>query len=135
MPALDNNIIVRHLTGDNPDHSPRARQLFQQLADGTRSVSLREAVLVESVQVFSSKVLYNLPRQKNRDALAELIRMPAVKLRSKPLYLRALELYGIHSALSFVDCLLAAAAEREDGIVMTFDQDFDRVSTIIRTEP
>jgi predicted nucleic acid-binding protein len=135
MPTIDTNIVVRHLTADHPDHSPRARRFFQQLAAGTSLATLREAVLVESVQVLSSKKLYNLPRQKICDDLAELIRMPGVKLRTKPLYLRALELYGVHSPLSFVDCLLAAVAERADGEVMTFDQAFDRLGSISRIEP
>jgi len=109
MPALDTNVIVRHVTADHPDHSPRARRYFQDP--------------------------YNLPRQKICDDLAELIRMPGVKLRTKSLYLRALKLYGVHRILSFVDSLLAAVAEREDGVVMTFDKGFDRVSTITRIEP
>jgi len=103
MPALDTNIIVRHLTANHPDHSPRARRYFQELAAGSNAATLREAVLVETVQVLSSKTLYNLPRQKICDDLAELIRMPGVKLRTKSLYLRALELYGVHPILSFVD--------------------------------
>jgi uncharacterized protein len=135
MPTLDTNVIVRHLTADNPDQSPRARQLFDQLADGTRSATLREAVLVESVQVLSSKTLYNLPRVKIHHDLSELIRMSGVKLRTKPLYLRALDLYGLHPPLSFVDALLAAVAEQDDGIVITFDRGFDRVSSITRQEP
>src|SRR5437868_4851075 len=132
MPTIDTNIIVRHLTADHPDHSPRARRLFQELAAGTRAALLREAVLVETVQVLSSKNLYDLPRQKIRDDLAELIRMSGVKLRTKPLYLRALDLYGQHTALSYVDCLLAAVAERDDGEVLTFDQGFDRLTFITR---
>lgn len=135
MPALDTNIIVRHLTADHPDHSPRACHFFRELAAGRRSASLREAVLVETVQVLSSKALYNLPRQKIHDDLSALIQMRGVKLRTKLLYLRALDLYGIHPQLSFVDCLLAAVAEREDGIVLSFDQGIDRILTITRTEP
>ena len=136
MPVLDTNIIIRHLTGDNPDQSPRSRRLFEQLAVGSRSVILREAVLVESVQVLSSKALYDVPRGKIRDDLSELIRMPGVKLRPKRLYLRSLELYGRHTSLSFVDALLVAFAEREgDGTVVTFDRGFDHVPNIRREEP
>ena len=51
MQSIDTNIIVRHLTADHPDHSPRARRFFQALAAGTRTATLREAVLVEAVQV------------------------------------------------------------------------------------
>ncbi|MHB8574754.1 MAG: PIN domain-containing protein [Dehalococcoidia bacterium] len=135
MPTIDTNIIVRHLTGDNADQSPRARSVFEKLADGSLTATLREAVLVETVQVLSSRNLYNVPREKIRDDLNELIRMPGIRLRSKSLYHRALELYGAHTALSFVDVLLAAVAEREDGIVMSFDRTIDRVHSIRRIEP
>ena len=135
MPTIDTNIIIRHLTADHPDHSPRARRLFQDLAIGQRVSALREAVLVESVQELSSKVLYNLPRATIAHDLAELIRMPGVRLRTKALYLRALGLYVQQPALSFVDCLLAVAAEREDGQVLSFDQEFDRLRSITRVEP
>ena len=135
MPALDTNIIVRHLTADHPEHSPRARHLFEGLAVGQSTAALREAVLVEAVQVLSSKALYNLPRSTIANDLSELIRMPGVGLRPKSLYLRALHLYGQYSTLSFVDCLLAATAEREDGQVLSFDQGFDRLTFITRVEP
>jgi len=65
MPTLDTNIIVRHLTADHPDHSPRAHRLFQELAAGATSAALREAVLVEPVQVLSSKILYNPSGRKS----------------------------------------------------------------------
>lgn len=136
MPVLDTNIIIRHLTGDHPDQSPRARHLFEQLAVGARSVTLREAVLVEPVQVLSSKALYNVPRDKIRDDLSELIRMPGIKLRTKRVYLRALELYSRQTSLSFVDALLVIVAEHEgDDTVLTFDQGFDRVPNLRREEP
>jgi predicted nucleic acid-binding protein len=135
MPVLDTNVIVRHLTADDPDQSPRARRIFEQLASGSLSLTLREAVLVESAQVLASKTLYNLPRQKIQNDLSELIRMPGIRLRTKSLYLHALELYGRHVSLSFVDALLAAVAEREDGAVMTFDRGFDRIPGINRQEP
>ena len=83
MPTLDTNILIRHLTADHPDHSPRARRFFQEVDAGARTAVLREAVLVETVQILSSKRLYNLPRQKIANDLSELIRMPGLRLSPK----------------------------------------------------
>lgn len=47
--------------------------------------------------------------------------MPGVKLPHKRLYPQAVRLYVHYPALSLVDCLLAVAAERENGEVLTFD--------------
>lgn len=42
MTILDTNIIVRHLTQDSPDLSPRARVVFEQLNTGATLVQLPE---------------------------------------------------------------------------------------------
>jgi predicted nucleic acid-binding protein len=135
-PPLDTNIIIRHLSGDHPDHSPRARALFQELYAGVRSVTLTEAVVVETVQVLSSKTLYNLPRPDIQRFLSTIIRLRGVKLPRKRRYLRALELYGATPRLSFVDALLVAYAEEDPpATVISFDQGFDRVPDVTRLEP
>ena len=133
---LDTNIIIRHLAGDHDDHSPRARRAFQELHAGTRTATLTEAVLVESVQVMSSKVLYNFPRSEIRRHLSTIVRLKGVRLPRKRRYLRALELYEAHPRLSFVDALLAAYAEESPpAMVLSFDQAFDNVPGLTRQEP
>ncbi len=129
MEVLDTNLIIRHLTQDNPEHSERARRVFAAVEAGERTLRLREGVLVESVQVLSSKTLYNLPRAEIHRHLTRLIKLPSIKIRPKRAYLRALDLYLAHSHLSFVDCLCIAHAEREaDRAVLSFDEGFDRAS-------
>jgi predicted nucleic acid-binding protein len=59
---LDTNILIRHLAADHPTHSPRAQALFQDLCAGAQTARLTEAVLVETVQVLSSRALYHLRR-------------------------------------------------------------------------
>lgn len=135
MAPLDTNIIIRYLTNDHPDHSPRALAAFRRLAAGTLIARLTEAVLVETVQVLSSKALYNLPRPEIQRHIGTIIRFRGVRLPRKRRYLRVLEIYATTPVLSFVDALLAAYAEeslaRE---VLSFDQGFDSVPGIIRRE-
>jgi hypothetical protein len=86
--------------------------------------------------VLSSKTLYNRPRIEIHLRLTGLIKMRGVRLSSKALYLRALDIYLAYPALSFVDFLCIAYAERENQpSVRTFHQDFDLVLTITRQEP
>ncbi|MGH2585658.1 MAG: PIN domain-containing protein [Dehalococcoidia bacterium] len=133
---LDTNIIIRHLAGDHPQHSPRARALFQDLYSGARAAMLTEAVLVETVQVLSSKSLYNLPRADIERHLGTIVRFRGVKLAQKRRYLRALELYAATPRLSFVDALLAVLAqENPPPTVLSFDQGFDGISGLTRVEP
>jgi predicted nucleic acid-binding protein len=136
MPPLDTNVIIRYLTNDHPVHSPQAYAAFRELAAGRLVAALTEAVLVETVQVLSSRTLYNLPRTEIRRHIGNIIRFQGVKLPRKRRYLRALDLYAAVPALSFVDALLAAYAEDStERAVLSFDQGFDRVPSITRREP
>ena len=133
MTPLDTNVIIRFLTNDHPILSPRAYALFVDLAAGDTTASLTEAVLVESVQVLSSKNLYNRPRAEIARHLGNIIRLQGVKLPRKRRYLRALDLYVAWPGLSFVDSLLAAYAEESPPpTVISFDEGFDRLPGITR---
>src|SRR5689334_14367779 len=141
MEVLDTNLIIRHLTQDNPEHSERARIVFAAVEAGERQLKLPEGVLVEAVQVLSSKNLYNLPRPDIHRHLTRLIKLPNIKIAPKRTYLRALDLYLAQPALSFVDCLCIAYAEREsDAAVLSFDAGYDRstvraATRVRRNEP
>ena len=136
MAPLDTNVIIRFLTNDDPVLSPRAYTLFTQLDAGAAAASLTEAVLVEAVQVLSSRNLYNRPRADIARHLGNIIRFQGVKLPRKRRYLRALELYVAWPALSFVDALLAVYAEESSPpTVISFDEGFDRLPGITRLAP
>lgn len=89
MSLLDANVILRHITRDNPDQAARARQLFLQLEAGALSPTTTEGVLVEVVQVLSSRMLYTFPRADIHAHLTDLISPRGVKLAHERTYLRA----------------------------------------------
>ncbi len=133
---LDTNVIIRYLTNDNPVQSPRAYELFRQLAAGSTTVRLTEAVLVETVQVLSSKQLYNLARADIRRHLRNIISFRGALLPGKRRYLQALDLYAATPALSFVDALLVVYAQAGPSTtVVSFDLGFDKVQGLTREEP
>ena len=132
---LDTNVVIRYLTQDNPDQTARATKLLQQIESGERQMTTCEGVLVEIVQVLSSKRLYNLPRSDIASALTNILRLRGLHLPHGSTYLRALEIYA-STSLDFVDALAVAHMERE-GIqtIVSFDHDFDRFSQVVRREP
>ena len=62
MEYIDTNIFIRYLTQDNPQLSAIAYEIMRQLEEGSRTATTCEGVIVEVVQVLSSKRLYNVPR-------------------------------------------------------------------------
>ena len=132
---LDTNIIIRYLTGDNPDFSKRAYDFLQQVEVGTTTVTTCEAVIIETVQVLSSRTLYNLPRSTVRDLISSVLRLRGLKLPNKRIYLRALELFA-STNFDFSDALIVAHMEyRKISTLISFDRDFDKIPGITRQEP
>jgi predicted nucleic acid-binding protein len=132
---LDTNVFIRHITQDDPQMAQQARSLFKQLEAGQATATTCEGVIVEAVQVLSSRALYNLPRPQIRQHLSNLLSLKGLRLPRKRVYLRALDLYAT-SNLDFVDALIVAHMERDrSSVIISFDQDFDRISQISRREP
>lgn len=135
-PPLDTNIIIREITRDDPGLSARAHTFLRHVASGAKAVLLTEGVIVECVQVLSSKVLYNLPRADIARDLGVILRLRGVRITNKRRYLRALALYVASPALDFVDALLVAYAELQSpSTVVSFDEDFDHVASVTRECP
>ena len=136
MEFLDTNPIIRYLTQDNLVMTKQAERFFEQLELGNASATTCEGILVESVQVLSSKALYNRPRAEIADKLGFIIGLKGLRLPKKQLYLDALVLYATMPALDFVDALAVAHTRQEKlNSIVTFDHNFDRVSGILRRDP
>lgn len=135
MQFLDTNVILRYITQDSAEQAERAYRLFQQLQQGALKVTTSEAVIVECVQVLSSKVVYNLPRQDIRTHLSNVLALKGLTIPNKRSYLQALDLYA-STNIDFVDALNVAHMQRA-GIteILSFDRDFDRVPDVQRVEP
>lgn len=134
-PFMDTNVIVRYLTRDHPVHSPQALELFRKLERGSATVVMIEGVLIEAVNVLSSRNLYAMSREQVRDVLTPIVQFPGVRMPHKATYVRALELYASIN-LDIVDVLNIAHAERTGSReILSFDRDYDRVPGIKRSEP
>lgn len=134
---LDTNPIIRYLTQDAPDQAARARVLFERAAAGECTLYVSESVVVEVVNVLSSRVTYHLPRVEVQRHLRNIFSLRGLKIPAKQTYRRALELWvNTPQVRDFVDALCVAQAERlKISTLASFDADFDRFPTIKRLEP
>jgi len=69
-PFLDTDIVLRHLLGDHPEHSPRATAYFRRIEGGELKVRTSDMVIFETV--FTLERHYRQPKAKIREALLPL---------------------------------------------------------------
>jgi predicted nucleic-acid-binding protein len=116
MVAVDTNVVVRLLTGDDPKQSDAARSLF-----AAEQIWIARMVLLETGWVLRS--LYGFDESAIRDAFGKLLGLENVHTEDKPAVAAALALtaHGIELA----DAMHLSS--RPDGArFVSFDQAFVR---------
>ena len=135
MKFLDANVILRYLTGDDPQKAANCYELFQKVKRGEIELLTCEAVITEVVYVLSSHSLYNLPRDEICSLLTPIINLKGLKLPQKRLYIQALGIYAAKN-IDFEDALCFAYMEkRQIKEIYSYDSDFDKLKEIKRLEP
>jgi predicted nucleic acid-binding protein len=130
---LDTNIILRHLLGDHPDHSPRATAYLERVENGEIKVHTADTVVFECV--FTLERFYKRSKTGIRDALLPLLALPGVILPGKRRYAKIFDIY-VDRNLSFADAYHAVLAEQlKLDEIISFDRGFDRIPGIRRIEP
>lgn len=132
---LDANIIIRLLTGDDPEKQSRARDLFKQIEAGKLTVALPATVIFECIFTLTSPRLYRLPKREVVGLLLPILKMPHFKVENRQTVLRATDLYAT-TPLSFGDAYIAASMEQVGSdAIYSYDKGFDRLKGIVRKEP
>lgn len=120
MRAIDTNILVRYLTGDHPEQSPKARALV----DG-HDVHVATTVMLESEWVLRS--VYGFSAAQVCDGLRAFAGLPRVSVENPALLAEALARAG--KGMDFADALhLGAGSECE--AMMTFDRKFIKAAQV-----
>ena len=101
--AVDTNIVVRLLTGDDPAQLERVRRLFE-----TETIFLPKTVVLETEWVLRS--LYGLSSREIVHALSALVALPQVRCEDAAAISAALEL--VRQKLDFADALHLASSMR-----------------------
>jgi predicted nucleic acid-binding protein len=129
-------VIIRLLTGDDPEKQARSRALFQQIEEGKLSAAAPATVIAEAVYVLASPHLYGHSRREVAELLTPLVKLPRFQVQGRRVVLAALQLYASNPRHDFSDALLAALARQAGtSTVYSYDTDFDRVPGIYRREP
>jgi predicted nucleic-acid-binding protein len=124
----DTNLIVRHLTQDNPKQAQIAGKVFAACDRGDLVLVILSAVLAECVFVLES--FYRLPREQIGRTLGLLVSSPGIELADAEIHLDALRRYR-HGKIHFIDCIVAAHAAVQKIPVATFDSDFKKFPDVV----
>jgi predicted nucleic-acid-binding protein len=116
--AVDTNIIVRLLTGDDPSQMALAREIFT-----AAEVFIPETVLLETEWVL--RYAYDLSPATIQKGLLRLFGLPNVVLRDARALSQALE--GYRSGMDFADALHLATCSHCSEF-FTFDKKFVRAA-------
>ena len=133
LPFLDTNILLRHLRQDHPQHSPRATALLSRIEQGDIRVRVSEIVIAETV--FTLQRSYKVPKADVAQALLLVLDLPGIELRGKGKYKAIFDLY-VRLNIPFPDAYQAVQMRRAGSTqIYSFDEDFDRISTVTRLQP
>jgi len=118
MLAIDTNIILRYLTGDHPQQSPKAKALID-----SEDVFVCTTVLLETEWVLRS--VYDFTAVGVANALSAFAGLPTVNLDEPALIAKALD--WTVRGMDFADALHLAKAEGCNALV-SFDRRFKKIA-------
>jgi len=135
MYFVDSNIFLRFLTNDDPIKAKKCFSFFQRVECCEIEIATTESCIAEVVYILQSPKLYALSPKQIREALLPILLLKNLIVVGKKQLIQALDIMAEYS-IDFEDCLLASyAKDQPEGIIMSYDQDFDKISGTIRNEP
>ena len=125
MPAIDTNVLVRSLVGDDPEQSARALKLVEDCASRGEFLFIPLTVILELEWVLRAR--YGFARDSILAALSGLLESREFEFQDEPSVERALDLYRSTNA-DFAECLhLACAITHDRTPFLTFDRNASRL--------
>ena len=119
MEAVDANVILRYLAGDNPEQETSARTLMDGLTPGNPGFICRE-VIIEVAWVLERS--YRLSRAQVAGALIDLTASDSLVVENSDDVAAAAHRYQ-QGGIGLSDLMILSAAERQGAIPLhTFDR-------------
>src|SRR3990170_1741816 len=97
---LDTNVLLRHVLGDHPLHSPRATAFLERIEKGEIEAYIADTVIFETV--FTLQRQHKQPKARIRAVILPLIELPSIVLPGKRRFREVFDLY-VELNLSFAD--------------------------------
>ncbi len=107
LPYIDTSVIIRLLTGDDPEKQKDSQALFERIERSEVAAAAPDTVVADAVFVLASPRLYNLPRPHITALIAPIVRLPHFQVQNRGTVLTALQLYGTTEQLDFGDARYA----------------------------
>jgi len=121
MLAIDTNLVVRYLVGDDPDRAAKARRLIDN-----SDVFVCTTVMLETQWVLRG--IYGLSADECAKVIADFAGLPRVTLEDTAAVAKALG--WMRQGMDFADGLHLAKAEGCDAFI-SFDQNFAKVANAL----
>lgn len=118
--AVDTNVIVRYLTGDDAAQSPAATELFRSATAGRINLIISTVILQETVYVLET--FYAGTPETIAPKLTSLLSLSGVTCPDARWVLDGIQWYRAKNS-DFGDALLCAYARHHHCEVSTFDKD------------
>jgi predicted nucleic-acid-binding protein len=121
MAAVDTNVLIRLIVGDNAEQTASA----EEFVEGSAWVSL--IALAETMWVL--KASYAFSAAQLSGAIEMLLNHATLTLQDAEVVTAALEQYRLRPALGFSDCLIVEQARKAGHLPLgTFDRALGRVN-------
>ena len=119
--VIDTNIIIRYLTGDNPQLCNKATQIIRDAYQGKIKILINTVTLAESFFVLTSSV-YQLSPSDAANLLIEFITLKGIYLEKRKIIEQTLQFIRDRQYLSFVDIYNLFYAILKKAKLITFDK-------------
>ena len=132
MICLDTNIILRFILNNDPNLSPKAKAIIEEIQQGKIQIYL--CLLAISEVIFTLERSYHLPKVEIIKTLSILINFPNIKVENQKL-IETSFVYYLDKNISFIDAYhIALMGRKKIKEIYSFDRDFDKFPQIKRLE-
>jgi predicted nucleic-acid-binding protein len=130
--AVDANVILRHLLGDDARLSAAAGAIFAAVEAGEARVMCDPVNLAEVVWVLRS--FYKMANREIGEGLGTLLKADGFVMPDKGRYIRALESLSEHDMRFGDACVCATAVDECGGRLLSFDRKLSSMGGVSRME-
>jgi len=128
MIIIDTSVIIRYLTGDDPEKAKKFRSYLRK----NKGLYVSDTVVAETYFALTS--FYRFSRSKVLSWLSDLIRHPNIQCDEGVLK-EAIEIATSYN-VSFVDAYCAALSrQRTNGKLLSYDKGIGKIAGVTRVEP